>query len=72
MKLRVKTIDGHFVGVYEFEEARTWDYDEPEARLVIDNRHVTSWDELVAIATSEANRACEEVVIYQVSVVAGG
>jgi len=72
MKLRVKTIDGHFVGVYDFEEARTWDYDDPEAWLVLDNRHVRSWKELVAIVTSEANRELEEVMVYQVSVVQGG
>ena len=72
MKLRLKTIDGHFLGVYEIEEARTWAYDDPEALLVVDNHHVKSWDELVKTVTSEANMACEEVVVYQVSVVAGG
>lgn len=72
MKLRVKTIDGHFVGVYDLEEARTWYYDDPEALLVVDNHHIKSWDALVTIVNSEANRGREEVMVYQVSVVQGG
>ena len=72
MKLRVKSIDGHLVGVYELEEARTWDYADPEALVVVKGSHVRSWNELLTIVSSEDNRDCEEIEVYQVNVVTGG
>ncbi len=72
MKLKVKSMDGHFVGVYELEEARTWDYSDPEALLVIKGRHVRSWDELLEIVGMETNEDCDEIEVSQVNVVLGG
>ena len=66
IKLKVIDMETEKVRVCPLDEAKTWDWENPEMVRMIDGYfHVTSWDKLVEAASFKAEKGYQEVVIYE-------
>jgi hypothetical protein len=51
--------------VCQLEEAKTWEWDNPEMMRIIDGFHITSWDKLIEIVSFKAEKGNTEVRLYE-------
>jgi len=65
VKLKVIDMETGKVRVCQLDEAKTWDWSNPEIMRVVDGFQVTSWDKLVEIAGYKAERGYQEVEVYE-------
>lgn len=49
----------------DLDEAKTWDWSNPEMMRIIGGRQITSWDKLVEIASFKAKKGYREVEVYE-------
>ena len=66
LKIRLKLIDMESgeARTCELEEAKAWDWSDPETMRIIGDLQVTSWDKLVEIVRFKAEKGYREVEIY--------
>jgi hypothetical protein len=66
-KVRLKVIDmeSGTSRVCELDEAKTWDWGNPEILRVVDGFHITGWDKLVELSAYKAERGLREIVVYE-------
>jgi hypothetical protein len=75
IRLKVIDVENGVTRVCPLEEARTWDWDNEQVMRIIDGRHITSWDKLVAMLSLKAEKGYQEVKLYEAPrfmVLAGG
>jgi hypothetical protein len=66
IKLKVIDMETEKVRVAELDEAKTWDWDNPEImRMVGGYVHVTSWERLVELAARRAEKGYQEMDVYE-------
>ena len=73
--LRVIDVENGTSEVHLLEEARQWDWGDEQTIRLIDGRHLTGWDELIALMTHKAAKGYSEVKLYvapRFMVLAGG
>jgi hypothetical protein len=67
LEVRLKVID---MGSGEarsitLNEAKTWDWRNPEIARIVDGIQITSWEKLVAVLSRKADKGYKEVAIYE-------
>jgi hypothetical protein len=65
IKLRVIDVESGATRVCDLDEAKTWDWSNPEMMRVIGDLQVTSWDKLVEIVRFKAEKGYQEVGVYE-------
>ena len=65
IKLRVIDMESETTRVCDLNEAKTWDWNNPEMMRVIGDLQVSSWDKLVQIVRFKAKKGYREVDIYE-------
>jgi len=65
VKLKVIDMETGETRVCEFNEAKTWDWSNPEMMRVIGGLQITSWDKLVELLSFKAGKGYQEVEIYE-------
>jgi len=67
LKIRLKLIDVESgeARTFELEEAKAWDWGNPEMMRIIGDLQVTSWDKLVEIVRFKAKKGYQEVEVYE-------
>jgi len=65
IKLKVVDMDTGETKVCSLEEAKTWDWSNPEMMRVIGDIQATSWDKLVELISFKAKKGYQEVVVYE-------
>jgi len=65
IKLKVIDVESGATRVCDLDEAKTWEWDNPQMMRVIGDLQVTSWDKLVEIASFKAKKGHQEVEIYE-------
>jgi len=51
--------------VCQLEEAKTWNWDNPELMRIIDGFQITSWDKLIEVVSFKAEKGHKEVRLYE-------
>ena len=71
---KLKVISACDVGeqIVGIEEARTWNYYDPHALVVVENQLVRCYDELVAIASRDDLKDRESLEVYLMITCTGG
>ncbi len=66
-KVRLKVIDmeSGATTVCELDEAKTWDWGNPEMMRMIGGIQITSWDKLVELVSFKAKKGYQEVEVYE-------
>jgi hypothetical protein len=66
-KVKIKVIDMETgnIKICSLEEAKAWDWSNPEIMRVIDGFQITSFDRLVEIASYKAKRGNQEIELYE-------
>ena len=64
-KLKVIDMEDGGVRLCEFDEAKTWDWDNPTIMRIVDGRQITSWDKLIEISSYLIEKGCQEVELYE-------
>jgi hypothetical protein len=75
IRLRVVDVESGETKICEFNETKTWDWDNPEMMRLVDGRQVKSFDNLMDIVCYKAEKGYEEVKIYEAPrfmILAGG
>jgi len=65
VKLKVIDMESGKVRVCPLEEAKTWEWNNPELMRVVDGFQVTSWDKLVELSDYKAEKGYQEVEVYE-------
>ena len=65
VKLKVIDMETGKVRVCPLDEAKTWDWDNPEMMRLVSGFHITSWDKLVELSSYLAERGYQEVEVYE-------
>jgi hypothetical protein len=65
IKLKVINMESGDTRVCDLDEAKAWDWDNPEMMRMIGGVHVTSWNKLVELASFKAKKGFREVEIYE-------
>jgi len=65
IRLRVIDMESEAVRICEFNEVKTWDWSNPEIMRVIDDRQVTSLDNLTEILCYKAEKGFREIDLYE-------
>jgi hypothetical protein len=65
IKLKVIDMENGETRVCQLEEARTWDWSNPEMIRMIGGVQITSWDKLVEVASFKAKKGYQEVKVYE-------
>ena len=65
IKLRVIDVESGANRVCDLDEAKTWDWSNPEMMRIIGDLQVSSWDKLVEIARFKAKKGYREVEVYE-------
>jgi hypothetical protein len=65
IKLKVIDMETGKVRVCPLDEAKPWDWDNPEMMRIVSGFHVTSWDKLVELASFKAKKGYQEVEVYE-------
>jgi len=65
IKLKVIDVESETTRVCDLDEAKTWDWSDPEMMRVIGDLQVISWDKLVEIVRFKAKKGYREVEIYE-------
>jgi hypothetical protein len=65
IRLKVIDVESKKTRFCEFDEAKTWDWGNPEMMRLIDGRQVKSFDNLTDIVCYKAEKGYEEVKIYE-------
>ena len=65
VKLRLIDVENETSRVCDLDEAKTWDWSNPEMMRLIGDLQVTSWDKLVEIVRFKAKKGHREVDIYE-------
>lgn len=75
IRLKVVYVESGEARVWQPEEARTWDWGNPEVVRIIDGFQITRWDKLVEVLLVKAGKGYQEVKLYEAPrfmVLAGG
>ena len=65
VKLRLIDVDLETSRDFELEEAKSWNWDDPETMRMIGNLQVTSWDKLVEILHFKEKKGYRQVDVYE-------
>ena len=65
VKLKVIDMETGKVRVCPLDEAKTWDWDNPEMMRMVSGFQITSWDKLVELSSYLAERGYQEVEVYE-------
>jgi hypothetical protein len=65
VKLKVIDMENGDTRVCDLDEAKTWDWSNPEMMRMIGGVHVTSWNKLVELASFKAKKGYKEVELYE-------
>jgi hypothetical protein len=65
VKLKVIDMESGKVRVCKLDEARTWDWGNPEMMRMIGGVQITSWDKLVELVSFKAKKGYQEVEVYE-------
>jgi hypothetical protein len=65
VKLRLIDVDNDTRRVFELDEAKDWDWDDPTIMRVIGELQVTSWKKLVEIVRFKAKKGHREIDVYE-------
>jgi hypothetical protein len=66
-KVRLKVIDMESgkVRFCELEEAKTWDWSNPEMMRMVNGVQLTSWEKLAELVSFKAKKGYHEVEVYE-------
>ena len=65
VKLKVIDMESGKIRVCELDEARTWEWGNPEIMRMIGGVQITSWDKLVKLVSFKAKKGYQEVEVYE-------
>ncbi len=65
VKLRLVDVDQEISRPFELEEAKSWNWDDPDTMRMIGDLQVTSWDNLVEILRFKEKKGYREVDVYE-------
>ena len=65
IKLKVIYMESGETRVCDLDEAKTWDWSNPEMMRMIGGAQITSWDKLVEIVLFKAKKGYREVELYE-------
>jgi hypothetical protein len=65
IKLKVIDMETEKVRVCPLDEAKTWDWNNPEMMRIVSGFQVTSWDKLAGLASFKAKKGYQEVEVYE-------
>ena len=65
VKLKVIDMESGKVRVCELDEAKTWEWGNPEIMRMIGGVQITSWDKLVELVSFKAKKGDQEVEVYE-------
>jgi len=65
IKLKVVDMESEATTVCELDEAKTWDWSNPEMMRIIAGLQITSWDKLVELVSFKAKKGYQEVEVYE-------
>ncbi len=66
VRLKVIDMESGKARICPLEEAKTWDWENPEmVRMIGGYFHVTSWEKLVELASSKAKKGFQEIEVYE-------
>ncbi len=65
VKLKVVDMDTGTTTICELQEAKVWEYNNPEMIIVIGGVQITSWDNLADLVSYKAQKGSQEVEVYK-------
>jgi len=65
VKLKVIDMESGEVRVCPLDEARMWDWNNPEMMRIFGGFQITNWDKLVEVASFKARKGYQEVEVYE-------
>jgi hypothetical protein len=65
VKLKLVDVDRETSRAFNLEEAKSWDWDDPETMRTIGDLQVTSWENLVEILRFKEKRGYRQVDVYE-------
>ena len=65
VKLKVIDMESGKVRVCELDEAKTWEWGNPEIMRMIGGVQITSWDKMVELVSFKAKKGYQEVEVYE-------
>ncbi len=65
VKLKVIDMESGETRVCQLDEAKTWDWSNPQLLRVVGGLQITSWDKLVEILCHKAEKGYQEVEVYE-------
>jgi hypothetical protein len=65
VKLKVIDMEDETTRVCDLDEAKTWDWSNPEIMRMIGGVQITSWNKLVEVVSFKAKKGYKEVELYE-------
>ena len=65
IKLKVIDMENGETRTCQPDEAKAWDWNDPQTLRFIDGCQITSWDELIGVMSYKARKGYEEVKLYE-------
>jgi len=65
IKLKVIDMESGETRACQLDEAKTWEWDNPQMMRIVGGLQITSWDKLVEILRFKAKKGYQEVEVYE-------
>jgi hypothetical protein len=65
IRLKVIDMETEATKIFNFDDAKTWDWSNPLTLRLIDGRHINSLARFTEILKYKIDKGCEEVEIYE-------
>lgn len=65
VKLKVIDMENGAIRVCDLDEAKTWDWSNPEMMRMIGGVQITSWNKLVELVSFKAKKGYREIELYE-------
>ena len=66
LRLKVIDTDTSLSEYCDIEDAKNWDYGSHNPIVVVDGRHITSWDKLIEVLSLQGYKDSQEVAVHLV------